>query len=152
MVSERTEAVPTIHWSTVLSGSFVALGCWLFLLVLGSAIGGGTIGMWTAIYTLVAPVLALFLGGLVAARTLGSRTNGVLHGLVIWGFSMAIGLFFLAMPAAALLQMRSLELPHGYSWAIAGAILCSLIASVLGCTAVSRRATAFAGERREVRT
>lgn len=161
MTEERhLEAVP-IRWSTVLSGSFVALGVWLFLYALGAAIGGlaepaHKLTAWTAVYVLASPIIGLFCGGLVASRAAGSvnKPAGALHGMVIWGFSMVIGLVVLAtLGAAVIFEKGGVNVPAGYSWAIAGAILGSLITAVAGASLGApseRRARRVVGTTREV--
>jgi hypothetical protein len=157
MADVRTEVGPdlaaysrTIHWSAVLGGSFTAMGVWLFLLALGAAIQSGAgVTAWTAVYNLVAPIIALFFGGLVASRSrlLTSRFDGTLHGVVIWGFTMTIGALLLSsMLSVVAAPARAAALPSGFNWAIAGSIFGSLIAAVLGAAS----ATHPAGVRREV--
>ena len=166
MAIERTDlgSQRTIHWSVILAGAFTALGCWMFLYALGAAIGGAATktrpDSWTAIYTLVSPVIAFFLGGLVVARSRGieDRADGALHGIVVWGFAMVLGSLLLSlMGAEVLVHTRgAVNLPAGYFWAVAGSILGSLITSVLGSMALPRRVSTVhreeltTGVRREV--
>lgn len=122
---------PEIYWSAILAGSFIAMGTWLFLLALGAAIGGAGSITWTALYTLISPIIALFVGTLVAARTgFPSRGEAILHGVVIWGFTMSISSLLLSVFAPMQAAMQS----SGFLWAVAGSILGSLLAAVLGAT------------------
>jgi hypothetical protein len=149
MKSEVLEATNIdMHWSAILAGGFTAFGCWMFLYALGGAIGGGAAvrgqpDSWTAIYTLVSPIIALFLGGLICARSRGihSRAGGALHGIVVWGFTMVIGaIIFTLFGGLAMARANgNSNLPMGYLWAVAGSILGSLIASILGSSATSSR-------------
>lgn len=159
MAREQVAIRPfTIHWGAILGGSFVALGAWMFFLALGSAIGGTQVGgasiTWTSLYTLVSPILGLFAGGLVAARSsrIETRSDGAFHGVVIWGFAMVLGAILIGSFGAAFIAgaTANLRLPTGYSWAIAGAILGSLISAVLGASTVSHRVTGFERERERV--
>ncbi|MBI5542716.1 MAG: hypothetical protein HY901_02430 [Deltaproteobacteria bacterium] len=153
MADIRTEVNPgyatpsfVIHWSAVLGASFVALGTWLFLLALGAAVQGQSgPNTWTAIYHLLSPIIALFIGGMVAARSrlLLSRFDGLLNGAVIWGFTMSVGSLLIGVFGAAFLNAArpvALGLPQGFTWAIAGAILGSLVAAVLGTSSVRQQA------------
>lgn len=160
MADVRSEVGPdlaaysrTIHWSAVLGGSFTAMGVWLFLLSLGAALqSGGGVNTWTAIYNLVSPIIALFFGGLVASRSrlLTSRFDGTLHGVVIWGFTMSIGALLLTNLASLVFSSArtgAATVPSGFSWAITGSILGSLIAAMLGAASTAHPV----GVRREVR-
>lgn len=158
MAIKEASTVHNIHWSAILAGAFTALGCWMFLYALGAAIGGADTkagpDAWTAIYTLVSPIIAFFIGGLVASRSRGIETkaDGALHGVVLWGFGFVIGgLLFSFMGAEVLVHSRANpNLPAGYFWAVAGAILGSLITAVLGAMAVRERERLPAGGREEV--
>jgi|GEM_PF-3727986 len=149
MAIEREAGGPiTLHWSAILAGAFTALGVWMFLYALGAAIGGAGgrtgPGSWTAIYTLIAPIIAFFIGGLVAARARGvdTKADGAIHGVVLWGFGLVIGGFLLSTMGAEVLvhSGANANLPSGYFWAVAGSILGSLITAVLGGMSVNERA------------
>jgi hypothetical protein len=150
MATENIQkGIYTIHWSAILAGSFVALACWIFLYAVGAAIGAsggqGEIGTWTVIYTLVAPIIALFFGGLVVARSSGiiSRGDGALHGVIVWGFTTVLGSLILgSLGIAAVLNAQGTAgIPAGYFWAVAGSIFCSLLAAILGASTLSRKRT-----------
>lgn len=145
-----------MRWGPILSGAFVSLGIWMFLYALGAAIGGAANNArpssWTAVYVLVAPIIALFFGGMIVARGQAASVNRVssaLHAAVVWGFSMVIGAFLLGtlgtLGASAMLRggvgAQNLNIPSGYSWAVAGSILFSLIAALLGSSTVPHEAT-----------
>lgn len=161
MAIEREAGGPfTLHWSAILAGAFTALGVWMFLYALGAAIGGAGArtgpGAWTAIYTLISPIIAFFIGGLVTARARGvdTKADGAIHGVVLWGFGLVVGGFLLSTMGAEVLvhSGTSPNLPAGYFWAVAGAILGSLITAVLGGMSVDERAHGRlpAGGRQEV--
>lgn len=95
--------VVKLSWGSILGGLVVALGVWLMLTVLGLAIGLSavdpnqpatlkTAGMTTGIWSLVVPLVALFVGGVVASRTAGivDRPAGAIHGAVLWAFATII--------------------------------------------------------------
>lgn len=88
-----------LSWRSVFGGTFSALGVWILLGVFGLALGLSMVSpedpslrgasIWLGIWSLIVPVLALFLGTLVATRASGGirRTTGVLYGVVVWGLT-----------------------------------------------------------------
>lgn len=94
-----------VSWSSILAGLVVALGASVLLTVLGLALGLSqaepgdpttlrTAGMITGIWSVIVPIVALLLGGLVAARTAGivTRPTGAIHGVVLWALMMIASL------------------------------------------------------------
>jgi hypothetical protein len=90
-----------VSWSSIIAGLVVALGAWVLLSVLGLALGLSqadpndpttlrSAGMITGIWSVIVPIVALLLGGLVAARTAGivTRPTGAIHGVVLWSLMM----------------------------------------------------------------
>ena len=101
-VVERRQ--PTVRWSAVFAGAAAATALWLFLQVLGMGFGLSAIdtddagslrgvGIGTGIWSLIAPALALFVGGAVAARASRSydRVNNGIHGLLTWALTTVLG-------------------------------------------------------------
>ncbi len=94
-----------LRWGAIFGGAFVALGLWALLYAFGLAVGLSSIngqdgqfsfpGLFTGIWAVLAPLLALFVGGIVAARTAGAqdRGSGTIHGVVLWGFTTIAGAF-----------------------------------------------------------
>ncbi|HVU53125.1 MAG TPA: hypothetical protein VHL80_20720 [Polyangia bacterium] len=95
-----------ISWGAVFGGAVSALGLWLLLYAFGVALGLSTVdpnnphslkgsGIFTGIWSVLSPLIALFVGGLVAGRLAGSfaRGFGALHGLVMWGLVSVAGAF-----------------------------------------------------------
>jgi hypothetical protein len=91
-------ASPRISWAAIFGGAVAALGLWLLLYAFGLAVGLSSMdpndphsargsGIFTGVWSGVSPLIALFVGGLVAARLAGVflRGYGALHGLVMWG-------------------------------------------------------------------
>ncbi len=106
----RGPVIPSIpikfSWGAVFAGVVSALGIWILLYALGLALGLSTVnpdspgsvkgsGIFTGIWSLIVPLIALFVGGFVAARGSGalSRGGGALHGLVVWGLVTVAGLW-----------------------------------------------------------
>ena len=97
---------PQLRWSAVLGGAALALGIWITLQVLGLGIGLAAVdtddagslenaGIGTGIWSLIAPLIAMFLGGLLAGRLAATRERkvGAMHGSVVWAIALAIGLY-----------------------------------------------------------
>lgn len=95
---------PIMRWSAVFAGAFVSVALWVLLQMLGMGIGLAAIhvddagslrdvGIGTGVWTLVAPLVAMFIGGIFAGRLAGSRERSVgsMHGLVMWALTSVIG-------------------------------------------------------------
>ena len=87
---------PLISWGAIFGGAFSALGIWLLLYAFGLAVGLSSInpndahslkgsGIFTGIWGLLTPLIALFVGSMVAARVSGvpRRWEGAAHGLIV---------------------------------------------------------------------
>lgn len=131
------------HWSSILAGTAVALGTLLLLYSLGAAIGmlvagerppAQRIGPWAGIVAVVAPIIALLIGGFVTGRAdaIESRASGALHGAVVWGLSVVIGSLLIGTVATFGITQTRAEIPVGYSWALFGSFLLSLLAAMSG--------------------
>jgi len=108
---------PRISWGAIFAGAVSALGLWLLLYAFGLAVGLTAIdpnnpaslrssGIFTGVWGLVSPLVALFIGGLVAGRGAGvfRRSEGATHGLVMWGLAMVIGTFLVISAATAVIK------------------------------------------------
>jgi hypothetical protein len=105
-----------LSWGAIFGGAFVALGVWILLYALGLALGLSSVdpadpgsaksaGIGTGIWSLIAPLIALFVGGLVASRTAGvvDKAGGALHGAVLWGLTTLAGVILMGMAISSLL-------------------------------------------------
>ncbi|WP_205525394.1 hypothetical protein [Pyxidicoccus trucidator] len=121
--NERPGVVPAVagipfklSWSSILGGAFVALGIWILLYSLGLALGLSSVdpgdpgsarsaGIGTGIWSLIAPLIALFVGGYVASRTAGvvDKMGGALHGVVLWGLTTLAGTLLMGMAISSLM-------------------------------------------------
>jgi hypothetical protein len=96
---------PRISWGAVFAGGIVAVAVGVMLNILGVAIGasavdtvardtpsGTSFGIGAGIWLLVANLIGLAVGGYVTARLSGTAddTDGVLHGLSVWGIGYLI--------------------------------------------------------------
>jgi hypothetical protein len=98
-----------MSWGAVFAGGVLALGIWLLLYVLGLGIGLVVIdpskpgslrgaGMTTGIWSIIVPLVAMFVGGLAAAKVGGAmtRTAAVIHGAVLWSLATLASVAVLA--------------------------------------------------------
>jgi hypothetical protein len=105
-----------LSWGAILGGAFVALGMWILLYSLGLALGLSSVdpgdpgsarsaGIGTGVWSLIAPLIALFVGGYVASRTAGvvDKQGGALHGAVLWGLTTLAGTILMGMALSSLM-------------------------------------------------
>lgn len=156
-----------LSWRSILAGVVSGLAIWVMLYTLGVAIGMTAIdpsapntlqttGWFGGIWTLVAPIVALFIGGLVAGRGAGAvtRGEGALHGLVTWGLTILIGAWFVSnvvagavsigtqlsqgMPNPGALgldmstQVQALDAAARFFWSLFGSIALAMLAALAG--------------------
>src|SRR5688572_3421870 len=95
---------PAVRWGAMFAGTAVAIGIWIFLQLLGTGVGLASVdaanvgslqnaGVGTGIWSLIAPAVALFVGGLVVARVSNTSdrvTNGI-HAAVTWSVTTIVG-------------------------------------------------------------
>lgn len=107
-----------ISWGAIIAGSVTALAVSALLNLLGIGFGFTTIdpatesaplsglGIATIIWWIVANLIALFVGGMVAGHSAGyiSKTDGGLHGFLSWCVYSAVLLFFLTTATGAVIS------------------------------------------------
>ncbi|MBK8020784.1 MAG: hypothetical protein IPK19_04975 [Chloroflexi bacterium] len=122
-VYERTTLLPTrlkrISWSAVAGGIVLALVAQIALQLLGLSIGVNTInpatdatpvdpnlGPAAVIWIAASILISLFVGGWVAGYLSGipDRTDGALHGLLVWAVVMLLSLWLLTSSAVSLVN------------------------------------------------
>src|ERR1044071_7963382 len=97
---------PFLRWSPIFGGAIFAIGLRTLLQVLGMGVGltaidtddAGSLkgaGIATGIWSIIAPLIAMFFGGLLAGRTSGTRDRkvGAMHGSVMWALALSVGLW-----------------------------------------------------------
>ncbi|WAS90605.1 hypothetical protein [Nannocystis punicea] len=105
-----------VCWGSIFAGTLVAVGAWLLLHLLGMGIGltaiqphhpGSlrSVGVGTGVWTLIAPILALFVGGLVVGKLAGplDRASGAIHGIVVWALATVASITLLWMALTAVI-------------------------------------------------
>jgi len=152
---------PLISWGAIFGGAFAALGLWLLEYAFGLAVGLSAIdrsgahglrglGIFSGIWGLLSPLIALFVGSFVAARVSGvaSRGAGAAHGLVMWGLTTVGGAYVTLMVlgrliAGAVVASAAAAQSGGPAvgvtvtggnpfWGVFGALLLGLIAALFG--------------------
>ncbi len=102
-----------LSWGAVFAGLVVAIALQLTLTLLGAAIGfsawqpgesTGALGVGAAIWAIVSVLLSLFIGGRTTGRLAGilTRTDGILHGILLWALSTIVAVWLLASGVSAL--------------------------------------------------
>jgi hypothetical protein len=97
-----------ISWGAIFAGLVMALAVQLLLSLLGLGIGMSTVdpateanataglGMGAAIWFAISAIISMFLGGLVGGRLAnGTRNDGLLHGLLVWGLTTLMTFYLL---------------------------------------------------------
>jgi len=96
---------PALRWSAVFAGTICSIGFWILLQILGIGLGLAAIdvndvrslngvSVGTTLWSLVSPLIAMFLGGLLAGKlsqTCDRKLAGA-HGLVMWAITSIVGL------------------------------------------------------------
>jgi hypothetical protein len=114
VTAERSAIVSPLGWSAILAGATVAVGAWLVLHLLGIGIGltaidpedAGTlrgVGIGTGVWSALAPIIALFIGGLVAGRMAPTinTANAAIHGAVVWALTALVSMILISMAASS---------------------------------------------------
>ncbi|MGJ7581800.1 hypothetical protein ACSFA3_16580 [Variovorax sp. RHLX14] len=129
VISSRPLGLPfnRVSWGAIFAGLFLALITYLFLGVLGTAIGAGSIdamgdrnplagfgtgaGVWVGVSTLV----ALAVGAFVAGHTAPSK--GILHGILCWAVTTLVTLYALSSLAGGVIGTATRVAGSGISLA-----------------------------------
>lgn len=109
-----------VSWGAVFAGVIIALAVQLVLSMLGLGVGATTIhptaganglpqvsslGIGAAVWWTVSYLISLIIGGYVASRLAGVviRMDGLLHGLVTWGFALLISAYLVTTAVGAVM-------------------------------------------------
>jgi hypothetical protein len=106
---------PAVRWSAVVAGAAVAISTWMLLQLFGSGVALSMLGthdldrvrgfsIGTNAWSVLAPLIALFLGGMLAARISGHHDRPIagLHGLLVWAFAAFVGVALITTAIAAM--------------------------------------------------
>jgi hypothetical protein len=110
-------ALRRISWGAVLAGAAVVLAVQFLLSLLGLGIGLSTVdlragdapqptslGIGAGLWWLISNLIALFIGGYLAARLAGmpSRGDGIIHGVLTWSVTLLITIYLLTTTVGAM--------------------------------------------------
>ena len=121
--------VRRISWGAVLAGTLIALMILLLINLLGVGLGLESIdpateadplagvGTGLSITVIIANLLALFFGGWAAGRLAGNprTTEGVLHGILVWGLLTLLTFWLLTTAAGRLVSGAASAVGQGLS-------------------------------------
>jgi hypothetical protein len=112
---DTTRTMSNARWGAIFGGVFMAAAVWIVLHLFGMGVGltaiepdGSSslraIGIGTGIWSLIAPIIALFIGGLVVSRLAPTpnRLNRVIHGGLVWAVSTLAAVTMLVMLASSI--------------------------------------------------
>src|SRR5918999_5142168 len=141
-----------ISWGAIFAGVVFVLAISWLLYLLGAALGltvvgpaevpeaGEELGWSAVIWILVTSLIAFFLGGFFAARIAGiiDKTEGMLHGLTVWGVSTLLALLLGVAGVSTLLQT-------GQSLVKGGAALGTMATGAIGAADINIPSSVIAG-------
>jgi len=103
-------------WAAVLAGAAISIGIWFLLHILGLGAGltiinpddAGSLrgaGLTTGIWSLIVPIIAMFVGGFASAKVAGpiTRLGGAIHGAVLWSLATMASTMLLVSLVSSLL-------------------------------------------------
>lgn len=107
-------ALSRVNWGAVFAGLVIATALQVVLTVLGAAIGltaldgedsGRAFGIGAGIWALLVPLVTLFVGGMTAGHlaNVRDRTDGFIHGALVWGLSLLLATYLLGTGASRVL-------------------------------------------------
>ena len=108
---------PALRWTAVFAGAAVAVALWVVLQLIGMGAGLAAVdlddsgslrnvGVGTTVWSVIAPLVAMFVGGLVAGRlaTTFDQKVGAAHGFVAWAISSLAGVLAVAWLVSSIAQ------------------------------------------------
>ncbi|GAB5101110.1 hypothetical protein [Caballeronia sp. HLA56] len=125
--AEHRVRVPRVSWGAAFVGFVIALMTYLFLSVLGTAIGAGAFdplanrnpfsgfGTAASIWVGVSTLIALAIGGFFAGRS--APRYGALHGVLTWALTTLATLYFVSSAASGVVSTAAGVAGQGLSLA-----------------------------------
>jgi len=116
-MSDRRQPPPPamLRWSAVFAGAAISVALWVLLQLVGMGVGLAAIdlddsgslrsvGIGTTVWSMLAPLIALFIGGFFAAKMAATYDQkvGASHGFVTWAIASLLGIVAMACLAAML--------------------------------------------------
>ena len=107
-------ALSRVSWGAVFAGLVIATALQVVLTVLGAAIGltaldgpdsARAFGIGAGLWALLVPLVTLFVGGMTAGRlaNVRDRTDGFIHGSLVWGLSLLLATYLIGTGASRIL-------------------------------------------------
>jgi hypothetical protein len=116
---------PSLRWGAVFAGATVAVALWVLLQLIGMGVGltavnlddSGSlrsVGIGTTVSSMLAPLIAMFVGGIVGARMSGTFDTkvGASHGFIIWSVSSLAGVLAVAWLIATLAKGTAMHMHY----------------------------------------
>ncbi len=116
---------PSLRWGAVFAGATVAVALWVLLQLVAMGVGltavrlddSGSlrsVGIGTTVSSMVAPLIAMFVGGIVGARMSNTfdATAGASHGFLVWSVASLVGVLAVASLIAALVSGAAMHVGH----------------------------------------
>lgn len=123
LISDRRQ--PMLKWSAVFAGATIAVALWVLLQMFGMGVGLATIdvgdhgnlrsiGIGTTVWTMIAPLIAMFVGGFIGGRlaTTFDQKVGAMHGFIIGALSSLVGVVA-TVSVVSMLASGALQLSTG---------------------------------------
>jgi hypothetical protein len=151
IVVERRQ--PILHWSAIFGGAAISVGVWVVLQVWGVGIGMRSldaanpeafhrITVFSGVWSLIAPIVAAFIGSIFAGWLAHTRERGVgaAHGFIVWALASLLGAL-VTLSLAPMLepgnatgadQVRVAHRIGGALMWIGGSMIVSLAAALVG--------------------
>lgn len=114
---DGTRMTSNARWGAIFGGVVMAAGIWIVLHLFGMGVGLTAIdpnetsslraiGIGAGIWSVIAPVIALFVGGLVVSRLAPTpnRLNRVIHGGLVWSVATLVATTILVMLASSIVR------------------------------------------------
>jgi hypothetical protein len=113
---------PALRWGPLIAGAAVAIGSWMVLQLFGTGVAMSVldpyhveevrgIGIGSSAWSVLALVVSMFLGGMLAGRLAGNHSPRVagLHGVLVWALTSFVG--FVVISAAVAIVAPSWHQP-----------------------------------------
>jgi hypothetical protein len=152
-----------VDWGAIWAGVFTFVAIWSVFGVLGAAIFASAanpsaahpvmaMGVGMSIWAVILTIIAMYVAGLETGRlaAVSSRSEGVIHGMTMFGLSMVAALILLAMGGSAIMGGATNASTHGpyvlsvisgLGWAGFISLFLSWLAAMIGASSGIRRKT-----------
>jgi hypothetical protein len=115
-----------VDWGAIWAGLFTFVAIWSVFSVLGAAVFASAanpsaahpvmgMGVGMSIWAVILTIIAMFVAGLETGRlaAVSSRSDGIIHGMTMFGLSMVAGLILLAVGGSTIAGGTTNASAHG---------------------------------------